>query len=158
MAVIELAKPGLEATTYELITTVGNAALTLNGIVSTQLLTPLKAVGCDDDYGDCPSNTVTVTSPSSFRATDGPDRFTNYTLVLTAVSLTVCVIFTRFLPASKEECHIWKLEGEASGKSLLRGRVAMVMAFVIVGYGLIAAVLLLDVNTACQPAIGGSGC
>lgn len=45
MAVIELAKPGLEATTYELIITVGNAALLVNGILSTQLLTPMDCVG-----------------------------------------------------------------------------------------------------------------
>ena len=45
MAVIELAKPGLEATTYELIITVGNAALLVNGILSTQLLTPLQCAG-----------------------------------------------------------------------------------------------------------------
>lgn len=44
MAVIELAKPGQEATTYELIVTVGNSAILLNGILSTQLLTPMKAL------------------------------------------------------------------------------------------------------------------
>ena len=38
LSVIELAKPGIEATTYELIITVGNACLTLNGILGTSLL------------------------------------------------------------------------------------------------------------------------
>jgi hypothetical protein len=42
MAVIELAKPGQEATTYELIITVANSASLLNGILSTQLLTPMN--------------------------------------------------------------------------------------------------------------------
>jgi arginine/serine-rich splicing factor 1/9 len=158
MAVIELAKPGLEATTFELIVTVGNAALTLNGIISTQLLTPMKSVGCDDDYGHCSSGTVVVTGKDSFEASDGPTRFTNYTLLLTGVSLTACYLFTRFLPASKEECHLWKLEGERRGDSSTRGRIALCMAVVVMGYGIIAAILLLDVDTACQPAIGGSGC
>lgn len=188
MAVIELAKPGLEATTYELIVTVGNAALTLNGIIATQLLTPMKAVGCDDDTGNCSPNTVDVTGKSGFDSTDGPNRFTNYTLVLTAISLTACYLFTRFLPASKEECHLWRLKGEEQGDSVIRGRLAFGMAVLIVGvsvldfpiflpydrscanflflrvllcvvqYGVIAAILLLDVDTACQPAIGGSGC
>ena len=87
MAVIELAKPGeseilsliqqtnlsfyelfslhyggMEATTYELIVTVGNAAITLNGVICTQLLYPFKASGCTDD--DCPSDTVQVCSTS----------------------------------------------------------------------------------------------
>lgn len=133
MAVIELAKPGLEATTYELIVTVGNAALTLNGIISTQLLTPMKSVGCDDDYGDCASDTVVVTSKESFQNSDGANRFTNYTLLLTAVSLTACYIFTRFLPASKDECREWKLQGEQLGDSTPRGRLALCMAVVVMG-------------------------
>ena len=66
MAVIELARPGQEATTYELIVTVGNAASVVNGIISTQLLTPMHSVGCDDDSGQCSSDTVVVTSKSSY--------------------------------------------------------------------------------------------
>ena len=46
MAVIELSKPGLEATTYELIITSSNAASTVAGIIGTQLLSPLKSSGC----------------------------------------------------------------------------------------------------------------
>lgn len=133
MAVIELARPGQEATTYELIVTVGNAALTANGVISTQLLTPLKSVGCDDDYGNCPSDTVVVTSPSSFDNSNGPSRFTNYTLVLTGISVGACLIFTRFLPSSKEECHEWKMLGEQMGTSKKRGIVALIMAFITVG-------------------------
>lgn len=46
MAVIELATPGQEAITYELVISTGNAAGTVNGIISTQLLTPFDAIGC----------------------------------------------------------------------------------------------------------------
>lgn len=133
MAVIELAKPGQEATTFELIVTVGNSAILFNGILSTQLLTPMKAVGCDDDYGGCGSNTVVVTGKDSFNASDGPERFTNYTLLLTAISLTGCAIFTRFLPSSKDECQAWRVQGEQMGTSELRGRISLVIVFVIVG-------------------------
>jgi hypothetical protein len=62
MAVIELAKPGQEATTLELIVTAGNAALVFNGIVSTQLLFPTNSVGCSDDDSNCPSDTVVLNS------------------------------------------------------------------------------------------------
>lgn len=131
MAVIEVATPGLEATSYELLVTVGNACTTVNGIISTQMLTPLNSAGCEDDTGNCASDTVVVTSKSSFQSSDGPSRFTNYTLVLTSISLTACFIFTRFLPASKEECHLWRLEGERSGESKTRGRIALLIAFVV---------------------------
>ncbi len=133
MAVIELARPGQEATTYELIVTVGNAALTANGVISTQLLTPMKSVGCDDDYGNCPSDTVVVTSPSSFDSSDGPNRFTQYTLLLTGISIGACLIFTRFLPSSKDECHEWKMLGERMGTSKKRGIMALLLAIITVG-------------------------
>jgi hypothetical protein len=158
MAVIELARPGQEATTYEFIITCANAAATINGIISTQMLTPLQAVGCNDDTNGCPSNTVDVTSKEAFNATNGPQRFTYYTLTLTAISLTSCFIFTRFLPNSKEECHEWKAKGDALGQSAIRGRISLALAVAVIGYGLIAAILLLDTETACQPAIGGAGC
>jgi len=132
MAVIELARPGQEATTYELIITVANAASTVNGIISTQLLTPMKSVGCDDDYGNCPSDTVVVTSKSSYENSDGPNRFTNYTLVLTAISVTAALVFTPFLPASKEECAIWKKKGEEVGDSKKRGYFSLFLAIITI--------------------------
>jgi ABC-type multidrug transport system permease subunit len=132
MAVIELAVPGQEATTYELIVTVGNAALTLNGVIATQLLTPMNAVACDDD-GDCPSDSVDVSSKDAFSDSNGPIRFTYYTILLTCISLSACAIFTSFLPASKEECKEWKEKGEAMGASATRGKLALLMSAIVVG-------------------------
>ena len=126
MAVIELAKPGLEATTYELVITVANAGGLVNGIVSTQLLYPFNAVGCDDDTGNCnSSNSVIVTSQSSFNASDGPARFTYYCLLLSGITLVATLLFTPFLPRSKEECHEWKEYGERVGASTRRGKIAL---------------------------------
>lgn len=133
MAVIELALPGQEATTYELIITVGNAALTLNGVISTQLLTPTNARSCEDDT--CSSDTVDVTSVDSYNHSNGPERFTTYTIVLTIVSLSACAIFVQFLPSSKQECQTWKEEGERLGTSEMRGKVAIVMSSIIVLVG-----------------------
>ena len=130
LAVIELAKPGQEATTYELVGTAANAALTVNAIISTQLLAPLNSVGCDDDYGNCPSNSVVVTSQDSFDNSDGPNRFTNYTLVLTAISIGATLIFSPFLPGSKEECREWKKIGEQRGASEKRGYLTLTLAVV----------------------------
>lgn len=130
MAVIELARPGQEATTYELIVTVGNAAMTVSGVIATQLMTPMKTVGCDDDYGDCPANTVQVTSQSSFENSHGPIRFTYYTLVLNCVSIGCCLLFTPFLPASKAECADWKAKGEAAGTNKTRGYIGLFLAII----------------------------
>lgn len=130
MAVIELARPGQEATTYELIVTVGNAALTLNGIISTQLLYPLHSSACSGS--NCDRQTVDVSNRSTYYASHGPSRFTNYTLVLTALSLVSCYAFTRFLPGSKDECSKWRLIGEQEGMSVRRGIIATILAGITV--------------------------
>jgi hypothetical protein len=139
MAVIELAKPGLEATTYELVITVGNAGQLVNGIVSTQLLYPMNAVGCDDDTGNCDSSTsVIVTSQSSFNASDGPARFTYYCLLLCGITIAATLLFTPFLPRSKEECHEWKEYGETVGASARRGKIALAVCIITVLVSLVS--------------------
>lgn len=134
MAVIELALPGQEATTYELIVTTGNAALTLNGVIGTQLLTPMKATSCEDDDSSCAtsSDSVDVTTTETYTDSDGPYRFTCYTLVLVSISIVASFIFTRFLPASKEECQEWKEKGEALGTSRTRGRLAIFLSLIVI--------------------------
>jgi hypothetical protein len=128
MAVIELAMPGQEATTYELIITVGNAALTVNGIVSTQLLFPTNSVGCSDDDSNCPSDTVVLNSKTSYDNSNGPARFTTYTLILVAIAIVATFVFTPFLPKSKEECHEWRKLGEEKGNSKTRGYFTLALA------------------------------
>jgi len=140
MAVIELAKPGLEATTYELIVTVGNAALMINGIIATQLLDPLKVVGCDDDGGNCPSDSVDLSSVQAYRDTNGPERYTIYTLVLLAINIGATLIFVPFLPSSREECQSWKAMGEQMGTSVLRGKFT---------FGLSVAIIVVSVLCIC---------
>jgi len=81
MAVIELAKPGQEATTYELLISIANASSNLASIVSTQLLFAFSGNGCTDD--DCDdSDEVDLTSVASYEASNGPYRYTLYTLCL----------------------------------------------------------------------------
>lgn len=132
MAVIEVAKPGQEATTYELIVTVGNAALLVNGIVSTQLLSAFHGAACDDDDnpGGCGHNTVDTSSPDTFKDSGGPWRYTQYTMVLQSISIVSVLMFARFLPRSKQMCHDWKLEGEKLGTSDFRGKVTLAMVLI----------------------------
>lgn len=133
MAVIELAKPGQEATTYELLVTVGNSAILLNGIISTQLLTAFQGVACgsDDDTATCSSDTVDTSSPQAFKDSDGPARFTRYNLVLNSISIAAVCCFVWFLPRNKDECHEWKEEGERLGTSETRGRVTLAMVVIV---------------------------
>jgi hypothetical protein len=133
LTVIELSKPGLEATTYELIITVNNAALTLNSIIATQLLTPLKSTGCtEDDDGSCPSDSVDLNSVRGYEDSDGPMRFTKYTITLIAISISCCLIFTPFLPRSRDQCKQWKEEGERAGLSKYRGYIAATISLITV--------------------------
>lgn len=132
MAVIELAKPGQEATTYELLVTVGNSAILLNGIVSTQLLTAFQGVACtNDDDAACGSHTVDTSSPDAFKDSDGPARFTRYALVLNSISIVAVCCFVWFLPRNKDECHAWKEEGEKLGTSEKRGRITLALVVIV---------------------------
>jgi hypothetical protein len=105
MAVIELAQPGQEAITYELIVSVANAALTVTVVLATQLLTPFDSVTCRaggaDDDGTCASNQVNVESIDAYNDSDGPARFTRYSLVCLGIGLVSLVAFTPFLPRTK---------------------------------------------------------
>lgn len=159
MAVIELAKSGLEATTYELVVSVGNSALFVAGVLSTQYLLAVGATGCEDDDVDaCPDNTVSLKNKQAYEDTDGPEKFTNYTLLLLGVQIIGAIAFVPFLPASKEECVEWKRRGEELGNSDTRAYIALSLSIVVILYGIIATIMLLDTDTNCMMWIGGSGC
>lgn len=157
MCVIEVSKPGLEATTYELIITVGNACGTLGSIVATQLLLPLDCLGCFEEPCDG-ATTVDISSKDTFFATDGPSRFTRYCIVITVISVSSTFFFIYFLPRSKEMCHEWKKKGEKMGANFLRGCISLILSVVIIVYGFTVAILLLDPASSCLPAVGGTGC
>jgi hypothetical protein len=126
MAVIELAKPGQEATTFELIISVGNAALLMNSVIATQLLTPLKSTACNDEnQQNCSNDSVNVSSPQAFNATNGPFKYTVYMITLMSISIIACLVFTPFLPRSVEDCHALKERGEKLGQSSKRGYFAL---------------------------------
>jgi len=159
MAVIELAQKGLEATTYELVVSVGNSALTLSSVLSTQLLFAVNARPCTaDKYEDCSSDEVYINSIEGFKATNGPRKFSDYTFLIVGIQIIAMIIFTPYLPSSKEECAAWRKQGEAAGNSAIRGKIATIVSVLIILYGILAAILLLDDETSCMEWIGGEGC
>ena len=167
MAVIELAKRGQEAITYELIISVANSASTGMTILATQLLSPMKAVTCtqstvdDATAGACPSDEVNVYSFQTYQDTNGPAKFTNYSILILGISLVALVFFTRFLPRQKFECQEWKMLGE-TGQFWLKpttvGQLSAVIAATIVTYQIVSSVALLNPSTACMTLFGGPGC
>ena len=157
MSVIELSKPGQEATTYELLITVCNASLQFSGIVATQMLTPLNAVACEDT--PCPSNEVDISNGGEgFDNSNGPSRYTNYCLILLGITFFSTLVFTRLLPDSKAQCHEWRDAGIKAGLSKRIGYVSLFLSVFMVLYGFIAGILLLDTSTSCLAIVGGSGC
>jgi hypothetical protein len=136
LAVLPLAQEGQEATLYELVINAGNSAQTLKGILGTQLLTPLQSAACED-YPICRPDTVSVADKASFYDTHGPARYTNYTLVLAAISLIGCIAFTPFFPNSEAECLNWKAAGEKAGRKKWMGYVSVAVVFTIVGVRII---------------------
>jgi len=165
MAVIELAKVGQEAITYELIISVANSASNVGVILAVQLLTPMKAVTCSssrgiDDDKSC-AGFVNTYDDSSFRDSKGPEKFTYYSLLILAIAITSLLVFTNFLPRQKFECQAWKQLGE-SGQFWLSpntvGYVSSFIATVVIGYQLVCAFAITNPSTACLTAFGGEGC
>jgi len=178
MAVIELAKKGQEATTYELIISTANSAGTINTILSTQLLAPLRSNVCQAPSGQCATGAgVDVYSKATYFATDGPDKFTNYTLVIFAVNMAGILIFTPFLPRQKDQCAEWRDQdynnlpprtGWFSAWSRFNdwfvcnrvrvGRTSIAIAVLVILYEVVATIALLNPAWSCMTAFGGPGC
>lgn len=160
LAVMELAKPGQEATTFELVATVGNAACAMSGIFATQLLGPLKCIGCtlaSNSTHNCTLDVVDLNSISAYESSNGPQRFTVYSLMLIGISIVCTLIFTPFCPKNKAECHEWRRLGDLR-PSYWRPYLGFFLSFFVIIYGFVAAVLLLVPSTSCLPEVGGMGC
>ena len=159
LTVIELSKPGLEATTYELIITVANACGMLNGIIGTQMLIPVDAIGCqNDDFVNCPADSVDIASKEGFFATDGPQRYTRYNVWIFIISVVNATIWVFYLPRDIAQCHEWKEAGLKKGNSKWIGVFSAFLCSTTVLYGMVTAFLLLDPLTSCLVVVGGTGC
>jgi len=176
VTVIEIAKAGQEAITYELIISAHNAASTVSTAIATQLLGATNALPCNPSVDipsscsgsavsggptSCASNTVNVNNICTFLNTGGPKSFSNNTWLIFGINVIGLLLFTQFLPATKAECHEWKEKGELSNSFPTKkqtGYLSLFLASFILLYGVITSVALLDPNTACLPAFGGEGC
>jgi hypothetical protein len=156
MAVIEMAKTGQEAITYETVVSVANAGALLSTVVGTQFLEPVHAQACNQE--PCPANSVDVSSLSAYLASDGPNRYVHYTVVVLVVNLVSLAIATSFLPRQRDQCHEWRIQGESTGNSRKIGYASICLSVCMVGYGIIASIMLINPHTSCYQAFGGTGC
>jgi hypothetical protein len=99
-----------------------------------------------------------VSSRDGYFATDGPNRYTKYSLVVFGLSAVNASIWVWFLPRNIEQCKEWKAEGERKGASFGIGVASLVLSCSMVLYGFIVAFLLLDPATSCMKIVGGDGC
>ena len=178
MAVIELAKKGQEATTYELIISTANSAGMINGILSTQLLTPLHANVCSAASGVCPSGAgVNLYSKYTYFSTDGPSKFTRYALLVFFINVVGIVIFTPFLPRQKDQCAVWRDQDYKNmpprtgifawygafndwfvGDRLRVAYASLAISVVVIFYQMSSTIAFLNPSFSCSPIFGGAGC
>jgi hypothetical protein len=168
MAVIELAKKGQESTTYELIISTANSASNISFVIATQILSLVNANTCDNDDGTCPDQEVNLSSKAAYQTTDGPNKFTDYTFMIFAINIIGMIIFTPFLPKQKKECEEWRDQGNSfvnSPNPIIAfftpervGWTSTIIAVITISYQILSAIMLLNPNTSCLQAFGGSGC
>lgn len=149
LATIEVANKGQEAMTFELIVSGHNSAQTISSIIATQLLSFTNA------------KEVSVGSLESFQQSGGPKSFTNYTWIIFVINIIGTLTFTTFLPKQKDQCQEWKVQGEMSTSfpsNRVSGYLSIAISSVVLIYGILGAIILLDPSLSCLSAFGGPGC
>lgn len=150
LATIEIARPGLEATTYELLVTIHNCALAFNtNIVNT--LMPVFNI-----------NEITGGENGTYTADGGAnkDKYNTYmtqaTLVCAGIQICGTLFFMWFLPATKEMCHTWK-EDTRFHKTWV-AVTGFCIAVVVFFYSITLSLFTLFPATSCLKIAGGNGC
>mmetsp|Transcript_16252 Transcript_16252/g.19480 ORF Transcript_16252/g.19480 Transcript_16252/m.19480 type:complete len:149 (+) Transcript_16252:1-447(+) len=139
MAVIELAPAMLEGTTYELLISVSNAFITLNVVVSTQLMAPFRLAEIDKDNDDASANR----------------RMAEYTLLISGINILGVASSVWFFPRNRKQCRDWKEWGGHRFSVAISALVFSVFALI---YSFTCMVLSVLPSTSCLKFVGGNGC
>jgi hypothetical protein len=124
-----------------------------------------------------------MSSMKAYRQTNGPSKFTAYSLFIFGINVFGILVFTRFLPRQKDQCREWRdqVYDEAAHAEPIRsiadltkiatrinawyvrdrvrvGHTSLGIATAIISYEIISAVALLNPNWSCLAAFGGGGC
>jgi len=147
LATIEIAKPGLEATTYETLITVHNCALAFNTNIVNMFL---PAFHLND-----------ITHDSYHKASaDVRDGFNtnlrNATFTTAAFQLGGTLLFVWFLPSNKEMCARWRDDKRFHKRYV--AAIALVIAVGVFAYSSCLSFFTFFPATRCLKIAGGEGC
>jgi len=147
LATIEIARPGLEATTYEALVTVHNCAIALNTNIANSFLPVFNLNAITYDSYQKASPDIKADFNTDMR---------NATLVTAAMQLGGTLFFMWFLPNNKEMCRIWKDDTRFHKSSI--AATCLAVAVCIFCYSTSLSFFTLFPSTQCLKIAGGEGC
>lgn len=148
LAAAEISKSGLEATTYELLTTMHNVAIALNANIGNSLLAVFDI------------NQINYDSYEAARSTGTQGRFneimSNATIVTMGIQLLGTMIFVWLLPQDMIMCRIWR--DDIAWRTHRVGALGFLVAFSAFCYSITLSTFVLVPATRCLKLVGGQGC
>jgi magnesium-transporting ATPase (P-type) len=119
LAVVEISPPGMEATVYEFLTTVHNAAITLNGVFSSDFICWIGISGI--------TNTTTYMDEQA-HYNKQMDVGSWWAMAVVAVGTALAFVT---LPKDKDQCHDWlnKKSWQNAGVGCLNLAIALIPAW-----------------------------
>jgi len=151
LATAEIAPPGLEATVYEALTSIHNAAIALNSNIQNMFIPIFHLNGINSHtYFPCPPN-----NPHPDQAKMNQDM-ANATYFTIAVSIVSTIVFAFFFPRTKAETREWRED-----LWWHKPWVGFVSAFLGLGgfiFAITVSFLSLIPETMCLKIAGGDGC
>lgn len=119
LAVVEISPPGMEATVYEFLTTVHNAAITINGVISSDFICWVGISG--------------ITNETTYMADQAHynkqmDIGSWWAMLIVAVGSALAYVT---LPKDKDTCHVWlnKKSWQNGGVGCLNLAIALIPAW-----------------------------
>jgi len=148
LAAAEISKSGLEATTYELLTTMHNVAIALNASIGNSLIAAFDINQINHD----------VYEAARSNGTQG--RFNeilrNATIVTMGIQLLGTMIFVWLLPQDMIMCRVWR--DDIAWRTHRVGAFALLVAVSVFCYSVTLLILVLVPATRCLKLVGGQGC
>jgi hypothetical protein len=147
LATIEIARPGLEATTYETLVTIHNCAIAFNTNIANTFLPVFN-------LNDITHESYHDAGPAA--KADFNTDMRNATLVTAALQLGGTLFFMWFLPTDKIMCRNWKDDIRFHKNSI--AAICLTVAACIFLYSTTLSFFTLFPATRCLKLAGGEGC
>merc|ERR1711972_971037 len=148
LAAVEISKCGLEATTYELLTTVHNVALALSSNIGNTLISVMDI------------NNLNHNSYEAARQQGKEAHFNkilrNATIVTMGIQLCGTLGFVWLLPQDGIMCRLWRDDAGYHTKRV--GALGLFVASLIFCTTVVLSLFALIPETRCLRIAGGSGC